>query len=269
VASADYTKQVTKSYRLQHAIAARMVELLQSLFIVVNLEEPYVRLHADERMNSLTARASRQHQDQIARVLVLVDTPDKAPAQPVGRDEQKQLVKGYRIKHMHGAATVELLRSLFLVVNYRVAYARFAYDPRGQMLITIAPEKYQRQIAQVLELLDTPATPAKAGGKEVVVEQVRVVPIRHIEGNQILAKLRSHFVVVNHEQADARFGFDQRTHALVVIAPEKLHARILERIAVLDQPMEGQANECFSTREDSTITLHPEAAAFGYFSSAE
>ena len=43
--------------------------------------------------------------------------------------------------------------------------------------------------------------------------------------------------LINHEQADARFGFDQRTASLIVIASGKLHTKIRHSIAVLDQPM--------------------------------
>jgi type II secretory pathway component GspD/PulD (secretin) len=238
--AAQDSKPVTRSYPLKHAIAARVVELLESLFIVVNEEEAYVRFHPDGTTNSLLVRASRQHQGQIAQVFVLIDAPDRQTVQPVQREEQKQLVKGYRLKHTGGEAAVDLLRSLFLVVNHRVAYARFAYDPRTHLVIAIASNQHQTQIAEVLDWLETQATPTKGGSKEGTADQVRVVPIRHIDGDRLISRLRSRFVIVNHEQASVRFGFDPRTHALVIIAPEKLQRALREIIADLDQRTEGR-----------------------------
>jgi hypothetical protein len=59
--------------------------------------------------------ALRKKIEQLQKKAVESDAPD-------------QLVKGYRIKHADGEAAVALLRSLFLVVNHRIAYARFGYD---------------------------------------------------------------------------------------------------------------------------------------------
>jgi RNA polymerase sigma factor (sigma-70 family) len=237
-ADAGDSQQVTKVYRLKFAVAERVVVLLRSLFIVVNAQDAYVRFHADATTNSLVVGASRQHQRQIARVLALVDTREQAPAPAAVTDDgHKQLVKGYRLKHADGAATVAVLRSLFLVVNHRVAYARFAYDARGHLLIAIASEKHQKQIATVLGLLDT----QKGPGKERAVaagaaQQVHLIPIQHIDGERLLSILRSRFVVVNHEQAHARFGFDPRTRSLVLITDGKLDRRLRGLIEDLDRP---------------------------------
>jgi hypothetical protein len=261
--SAGDSEQVTRVYALKSAEAQRVVVLLRSLFLVVNQQEAYVRFHTDEITNSLIVGASVQHQKQIARVLALVDTPNQAPVQAVDREEQEQIVKGYRIKHAEGEAAVAVLRSLFLVVNHRVAYARFAYDARTHLLIAIASEKHQKQIARVLELLDRQTTAAKQGAAEDGAEpEIRSVPIKHANGEELIAKLRAQFVVVNHEQAQVRFGFDERTNSLILIASEKLSLRIRDMIAVLDQPMGERGNECCSTRQGSTITLHPETATF-------
>jgi type II secretory pathway component GspD/PulD (secretin) len=193
-----------------------------------------VRFQADERTNSLVVHASRQHQDQIGRVLVLIDAPDKTSPQPIERQGQKQLVKAYRLKHANGEAVVDVLRSLFLVVNHRVAYARFAYDPRTHLLLAIASDKHQKQIARVLEVLDVQATAPKE--EERNVEELRVVRIRHIDGEKLISRLRSSFVVVNHEKAETRFGFDARTQSLLIIAPEALQTKIRGMIEDLDRP---------------------------------
>jgi hypothetical protein len=245
-------QQVAKVYPLKHAVAEQMVVLLRSLFIVVNPQEAYARFHLDETTNSLIVGASGHHQRQIARVLALVDTPNNVPVQGVERDAPEQLVKGYQVKHADGEAAVAVLRSLFLVVNHRIAYARFGYDARTRLLIAVASEKHQKQIAVVLDLLETQTIPATEGSRDGNVEQpVRVYPIKHIDGEQLLAKLRSQFVVVNHQQAEARFGFDQRTHVLIVIATRKLHTRIRELIVGFDRSPERSDKECFSTRQDS------------------
>ena len=257
------SQQVTKVYPLKHAVAEQVVGLLQSLFIVVNRQEPYARFSADKTTNSLIVGASGQHQKQIARILALVDTPNQGPAQAVDRDQQEPIVKGYRIKQAEGEAVAAVLRSLFLVVNHRVAYARFAYDARTHLLIAIASEKHQKQIARVLELLDRQATAAKEGAVEDGAEQqIRIVPIKHINGEELIAKLRAQFVVVDHEKAQVRFGFEERTNSLFIIATEKVFMKIRDMIAVLDQPTVGHGNECFSTRQGHTITLHPETATF-------
>ena len=44
---------------------------------------------------------------------------------------------------------------------------------------------------------------AKEGGGE---QPVRVYAVRHAVGEQLVSKLRSQFVVVNHEKAEARFA---------------------------------------------------------------
>jgi len=236
VTGSDDSQQVTKVYPLKHAGAKQVVALLQSLFIVVNQQEAYARFHLDETTNSLIVGASRQHQKQIEWVLALVDTPAKAPAPAVERGESEQRVKGYPIKHADGPAAVSVLRSLFLVVNHRIAYARFGYDARMHLLIAIASEKHHKQIAKVLELLETRTTAAK-GAKEHDAEQpIRVYPIKHIDREQLMTKLRSQYVVVNHQQAGVRFGFDGRTHSLIVIAAAQLHAGIRDMIAAFDQP---------------------------------
>jgi hypothetical protein len=242
VAGADDSQQVTKVYPLQVSVAERVVVLLQSLFPVVNAQDPYVRFHSDAITNSLIVGASRQHQRQIARVLALVDTREPAPKPAAVPDEQKQLVKGYRLKDADGAATVTVLRSLFLVVNHRVAYARFAYDARAHLLIAIASEKHQKQIATVLDLLDTQKGPGKERAVAVGADQqVHLIPIKHIDGEQLISILRSRFVVVNHKEAHVRFGFDQRTRSLILIADSKLGARIRGRIEDLDRPGGGHS----------------------------
>jgi hypothetical protein len=254
---------VTRVYPLKHATARQVVVLLRSLFIVVNQQEAYVRFHTDEATNSLIVGASEEHQKQIARVLALVDTPDQGPAQAVGRDEPKQIFNAYRLKHAEGEAAASVLRSLFLVVNHRVAYARFAYDARSHLLIAIAPERQQKQIARVLELLDGQTTPAREGAAQGRAEQqVRMVPVNHADGEELISKLRAQFVVVNHEQAPVRFGFDPGMQALIVIATEELFGKVRDRVAVLDRPGVERGDGCYSTRRGNIITLHPETATF-------
>ena len=53
--------------------------------------------------------------------------------------------------------------------------------------------------------------------------------LEQADGEQLVSKLRSQFVVVNHEKAEARFAFDARTSRLIVIATEKQQAKILRR----------------------------------------
>lgn len=242
--------QLTKVYSLKHAVGGDVVSLLQSLFIVVDQQNAYARFQFDERTDSLIVSASGQHQAQIARTLALVDVRDKAAAVVVRRDDSPQAVRGYPVKPADGGATVAVLRSLFLVVNHQAAYARFGHDARTGLLIAIASEQHHRQIAEVLGILAgrTPPTnkapePAAAG------QSLHVYPIKHVDGEQLVSKLRAQFVVVNHEQAETRFGFDPRTRSLLVIARNDLHARVRETIAVLDQPPErrpgnrGASNE--------------------------
>jgi type II secretory pathway component GspD/PulD (secretin) len=217
-ASAGGSQQVAKVYPLKHARAEQVAVFLRSLFIVVNEQDAYVRFYCDEKTNSLIVGASGQHQRQIGWVLALLDRPDKAPAQAVERGGPEQRVKGYPIKHADGEAAAAVLRSLFLVVNHRVGYARFAFDARTRLLIAVASQKHQKQIARELELLDAQTRPAKEGAKE--------------------DDVRSQFVVVNHQQAEARFAFDERTHSLIVIAAGNLRAKIRDSIAVFDQPQQ-------------------------------
>ena len=142
---------------------------------------------------------------------------------------------GYPIKQSDGAVVVPVLRSLYLVVNHETAYARFAYDARSRLLIAIASEEHQKQIVRVLQLLRIQTPPTKDAGKEDAAQSIRIYPIKHIAGEQLVAKLRAQFVVVNHQEAHVRFGFDRRTHSLIVIAAENLQARIRDTIAVLDR----------------------------------
>jgi hypothetical protein len=230
------SQQAVKVYPLKHADAEQVAVLLHSLFVVVNAQDPYVRFYFDEKTNSLMVGACGQHQRQIGWVLALLDRSDKGPAQAVERGDSEQRVKGYPIKHGDGEAAAAVLRSLFLVVNHRVGYARFAFDARTRVLIAVASQKHQIQIARVLELLDAQTRPAKEAAKEDDAEpQVQVYPIKYLDGEQLIAKLRSQFVVVNHQQAEARFGFDDRTHSLIVITAGNLRAKIRDFIAVFDQ----------------------------------
>ena len=74
--------------------------------------------------------------------------------------------------------------------------------------------------------------------------------MKHIDGEQLVSKLRSQFVVVNHEQAETRFGFDPQTCSLLVIARGDLHARVRDTIAVLDQPPERRPGNRGAGNED-------------------
>lgn len=227
--------QETKVYSLKHATGERVVSLLRSLFIVVDQENAYMRCQFDERTDSLIVAASAQHQKQIARILALVDTPGP-PEGVVGGLESGWVIKGYPIKGADGAAAASVLQSLFLVVDHRAAYARFAYDPRTRLLIAIALQRRHKQIADVLELLDSPAAHVKQAAKESGTDQlIRVYPIKHIGGQQLVSKLRSQFLVVSHEEAYVRFAFDERRRSLIVIATGKLHVAIREALAILDQ----------------------------------
>ena len=75
------------------------------------------------------------------------------------------LVVAYPIRHADGDAAAGVLRSLFLVVNHQVAYARFGYDARTRSLIAIASREHQKQIAKVVELLDVQPAPPRTGLK--------------------------------------------------------------------------------------------------------
>src|SRR5262245_37579129 len=176
------SKQVTKVYPLKHALAEQVVALLRSLFLVVNEQEPYARFHFDPITTSLIVGAAVQHQSQVALTLAQVDTPDKAPVAAVEQNKQDPIVKGYRIEHADGEATVAILRSLFLVVNHQDAYARFAYDARRRLLIVIAAEKHQEQIAKVVVLLESKATPAKEPANDDEGHLVRIYPIKLVDG---------------------------------------------------------------------------------------
>lgn len=174
-AGAGDSQQVARVYSLKHAGAAQVAVLLRALFVVVNEQDPYVRFYVDEQTNSVIVGASRQHQRQIGWVLAVLDRPAEAPAQAVERGEPEQRVKAYPLKHAGGEAAAAVLRSLFLIVNHRVAYARFAFDGRTRLLIAVASQKHQEQIARVLELLNAHIRPAKEGAKEDDAEQqVRV-----------------------------------------------------------------------------------------------
>jgi len=231
--------QVTKVYSLKHAAGGDVVSLLQSLFIVVDQQNAYARFQFDERTDSLIVSASAPHHEQIARILALVDVRNETAAVMARRDDSPQAVRGYPVKPTDGEAAVSVLRSLFLAVNHQAAYARFGHDARTGLLIAIASEQHHRQIAEVLGILAGPAPPTnKAPESADAGQSIRVYPIKHIDGEQLVSKLRSHFVVVNHEQAETRFGFDPRTNWLLVIARGDLHARIRATLAVLDQPPE-------------------------------
>jgi hypothetical protein len=246
--------QRSKTYNLRHADGDLVVSLLRGLFIVVDQQHPYAQFEVEETENgnSLIVAASPEHQAEIARVLALVDVPDIAvprgpaqsaapPAAPV--NENEPLIRTYPIRHADGEAAVGVLRSLFLVVNHEIAYARFGYDARTHSLIAIASRDHQKQIAEVVELLETQppkSEPAAAGGlalrggKED--DPLFVYPLKHTDGNQLVAMLRSRFVVVNHQAAAARFAFDAQSRQLIVIASADLRAKIRAAIVTLDQP---------------------------------
>lgn len=243
--------QVTKVYSLKHAVEVDVVSLLRSLFIVVDQQNAYARFQFDERTDSLIVSASGPHHEQIARILTLVDTRDEAAAVAVRRDDSPQAVRGYPVKPADGEAAVAVLRSLFLVVNHQAAYARFGHDARTGLLVAIASEPHHRQIAEVLGTLVERSPPTnKAPEAADAGQSIRVYPIKHIDGEQLVSKLRAQFVVVNHEQAETRFGFDPRTRSLLVIARYDLHARVRDTIAVLDQPPERRPGNRGAGNED-------------------
>ncbi len=228
----------TTFYTLKKADGDQVVSLLRSLFIVVDQAHPYATFEFEETqpVDSLIVVASPEHQAEIARVLALVDPPENSPAKAVEGSAPEPLVVAYPIRHADGDAAAGVLRSLFLVVNHQVAYARFGYDARTRSLIAIASREHQKQIAKVVELLDVQSAD-KDGAKQSDGEQpIRVYPVRQAGGEQFVAKLRSQFVVVNHEKAEARFAFDARTGRLIVIAAEKLQAKVSAAVAALDGP---------------------------------
>ncbi len=228
----------TTFYTLKKADGDQVVSLLRSLFIVVDQAHPYATFEFEETqpVDSLIVVASPEHQAEIARVLALVDPPENPPAKAVEGSAPEPLVVAYPIRHADGDAAAGVLRSLFLVVNHKVAYARFGYDARTRSLIAIASREHQKQIAKVIELLDVQSAD-KDGAKQSDGEQpIRVYPVRQAGGEQFVAKLRSQFVVVNHEKAEARFAFDARTGRLIVIAAEKLQAKVSAAVAALDGP---------------------------------
>jgi hypothetical protein len=236
IAIAHDPQRPTTFYTLRHADGDQVVALLRSLFVVVDLAHPYGTFDFEEAqpIDSLIVTASPEHQAEIARVLALVDPPENPPAKAVEGSAPEPLVVAYPIRHTDGDAAAAVLRSLFLVVNHPVAYARFGYDARTRSLIAIASREHQKQIARVIELIDVQPA-GKDGAKESGGEQpVRVYAVRHADGEQLVSKLRSQFLVVNHEKAETRFAFDARTSRLIVIAAEKLQAKVSAAIAVLD-----------------------------------
>lgn len=231
-------RRPTTFYTLAHADGDEVVSLLRSLFIVVNPAHPYATFEFEEAqpIDSLVVTASPEHQAQIARVLALVDSPENRAAKAVESSAAERAVVAYPIQHIDGNAAAAVLRSLFLVVNYQVAYARFGYDPRTRSLIAIASSEHQKQIAKVIEVLDVQSAKhpgAKVNGGD---PQIRFYTVRHADGEQLVAKLRSQFVTVNHEKAESRFAFDARTRQLIVIAAEKLQSKVSATIATLDVP---------------------------------
>ena len=228
----------TTFYTLQHANGDEVVALLRSLFIVADPAHPYAAFEFEEAqpIDALIVTASAEHQAEVARVLALVDPPENPPAEGVQSSAPEPLVVAYPIRHIDGGAAAEVLRSLFLVVNHQVAYARFGYDAHTRSLIAIASQEQQNQIARVIELIDVQAAD-KDGAQESGREQlIRVYAVRHADGEQLVAKLRSQFVVVNHEKAETRFTFDARTGRLIVIATEALQAKVSAAIAAFDRP---------------------------------
>jgi hypothetical protein len=238
VSIAEDPQRPAKSYTLKHADPDRTAALLRSMFIVVNPQQPYVRFEVAEGGGTvgLAVSASPEHQAQIARVLSLLDVVDSAPAKPAADNKLEPQIDVYPIKHADGDAAAGVLRSLFLVVNYESAYARIGYDARTRSLIAIASQEHQKQIAKVIELLDDPAAAVKDGASDSnEVQPVRVYYVRHDAGEPLVAKLRSQFVVVNHEKAETRFAFDSRTDRLFVIADGKLQAKIGAEITALNR----------------------------------
>lgn len=226
----------TTFYTLRRDDGDQVVSLLRSMFIVVNPAQPYATFEFAEAqpVDSLIVVASAEHQMQVARVLRLVDPPENPPETSVEGGASEPLVMAYPIRHTDGDAAATILRSLFLVVNHQVAYARFGYDPRTRSLIAIGSNAHQKQIAKVLESLDVQPG-EKAEGEESGREQpVHLYAIRYVDGEQLVVKLRSQFVVVNHEKAEVRFGFDAKAARLIVITADSLQAKISAAIAALD-----------------------------------
>ena len=229
----------TTFYTLKHADGDQVVSLLRGLFIVVDQQHPYATFEFEEAqpVDALIVVASSEHQAEVARVLALVDPPANPPAKAAQGNVPEPLIVAYPIRNTDGVAAAGVLRSLFLVVNHQVGYARFGYDARTRSLIAIASREHQKQIAKVVELLDVqPADKYRATRQSDGQQPIRVYPVRHAGGEQLVSRLRSQFVVVNHEKAEARFAFDVRTSRLIVIAAEKLQAKISAAIAALDGP---------------------------------
>lgn len=238
-ADENNSPRVTKVFSLKHASGEQVAPLLQSLYLVVDQQNAYARFQFDRRTDSLIVAASEPHHKQVATIIGLIDTPDKTLGRAIDDEESEQQIRGYPIKHVDGDSAASVLRSLFLVVNHRVAYARFAFDARTRSLIVVASESHHKQIAEVLKLLDTEAqTIAQTVDDDEAKQSVRTYSIKHVDGEQLMAKLRSHFVVVNHRVAPIRFGFDERTHSLIVIGDGAWHARVRDTIAVVDRPAE-------------------------------
>ena len=255
-------RRPTTFYTLEHADGDQAVALLRSLFIVVDPAHPYATFEFEEAqpVESLVVTASPEHQAQIARVLALVDSPQGPPAtDAVEGSAANRLVAADPIRHTDGNAAAAVLGSLFLVVNHQVAYARFGYDARTRSLIAIASGEHQKQIAKVIEVLDV-KSPDQDGAKAIGGEPLLCFyTVRHADGEQLVGRLRSQFVVVNHEKAEARFAFDARTSRLIVIAAEKLQSKVSATIAALDEPPRVRHNpgDKTGTQSEKTGTQVP------------
>ena len=146
------------------------------------------------------------------------------------------------VKNTSGDHLISVLRTIYP----HVEHARFGFDKNNSTLIVLSLEQYAEQIAQIISRLDTPAQATDRGtgndSENVIAEDMlpvmREYPVKHVDGDHVVAILSSLYPTVVEPNAYARFAFDSRRNVVVVIISEHHHANVKKLTSLVDTPME-------------------------------
>ena len=89
-----------------------------------------------------------------------VDSDEQAPV----ADDTGVVIRQYPLHHVEGNAVLAVLKSFYPAHAGPNAYARFAFDSRRKVILTIIGKEHHEKIAKIVAMLDKPLD-APPGGK--------------------------------------------------------------------------------------------------------
>lgn len=177
---AENADAVIRQYPLRHAEGIHILSVLQSLHPAHSARDAYARFAFDKRQNVILAIAAEEKHENIKRLVAMLDEPLDAPpgggAEPgkaPAAEAPGAVIRQYAIQHVEGNYVVSILRSLYPVYNARVAYVRFAFDKKKNVILAIVAKEHEQTIAKIVAMLDKQLDAPLAGERRQKTDESR------------------------------------------------------------------------------------------------